>query len=182
MNLTPLEPPFSPEASDLLARMMPARMPIPPLALFRVLAAHLPLATAMQGLGSYVLGKHAALPPRIRELVILRTCARCGCEYEWGVHATAFAGRVGLEPTQLGATVKGSSADFVGLDASIIEAVDQLHDHCAINPATFARCRSHLNETQLLELCTVTGWYHAIAFIAITSGIALEPWAARFPP
>lgn len=138
MTITPLEPPFSPDAGALLARMMPGRMPVPPLALFRVLATHLPLATAMHGLGSYVLGKEAALPRRIRELVILRTCARCGCEYEWGVHATAFASRVGIEPTQLAATVRGGPADFAGLDASIIEAVDQLDNHCATRPDHFA--------------------------------------------
>jgi hypothetical protein len=33
---------------------------------------------------------------RHREIVIDRTCARCGCAYEWGVHVALFAQRVAL--------------------------------------------------------------------------------------
>ena len=40
------------------------------------------------------------MPPgvalREREIVIDRTCARCGAEYEWGVHVAFFGERVGL--------------------------------------------------------------------------------------
>jgi hypothetical protein len=35
---------------------------------------------------------------RYREIVIDRTCARCGCAYEWGVHVALFAQRVALTP------------------------------------------------------------------------------------
>ncbi|HEV7760231.1 MAG TPA: hypothetical protein VGO78_14620 [Acidimicrobiales bacterium] len=30
---------------------------------------------------------------RDREIVIDRTCARCGCQYEWGVHVAFFGDR-----------------------------------------------------------------------------------------
>jgi hypothetical protein len=35
---------------------------------------------------------------RDRAIVIDRACARCGSEYEWGVHVALFAARVGLTP------------------------------------------------------------------------------------
>jgi 4-carboxymuconolactone decarboxylase len=185
MKIHPVEPPYPPEVGDLLTRMMPANAPIPPLALFRTLARHMPLASAMQAMGSYVLGKKAdrdrGLPSRIRELVILRTCARCRCEYEWGVHATVFAERVGIAPAEIAATVTGGPAAFAPPDADVIAACDELHDTGAIADATWQALRAGLGEEQLIELCTVAGWYHAIAFVATTAGVSLEPWAARFP-
>ena len=50
---------------------------------------------------------------RHREIVIDRTCARCGCSYEWGVHAAFFAERVGLTPEQQRGTVHGDANDPV---------------------------------------------------------------------
>jgi alkylhydroperoxidase family enzyme len=186
-RVLPLDPPYAPDVDASLRRMMPEGSPIPPLALFRTLARHRPLSDAMHALGSYVLGKKAdralALPSRIRELVILRVTARCGCEYEWGVHATAFGARVGLSAEQIAATVTGdgTSGCFSGEDAAIVAAIDELHDRGRVSDATWARCGKHLGPEQLLELLTVAGWYHAISFVANGAQVELEPWAARFP-
>jgi len=136
-------------------------------------------------MGSYVLGKkpdrERGLPSRVRELVILRTCARCRCEYEWGVHATVFAARVGIAEAEVAATVLGTPADFLTGDADVIAACDELHDAGAVADPTWQRLRAALGEEQLIELCAVAGWYHAIAYVASSAGVALEPWAARFP-
>jgi hypothetical protein len=48
-----------------------------------------------------------------RELIIDRVCARCGCEYEWGVHAAAFGAAAGLSPEEVGATVEADADDPV---------------------------------------------------------------------
>ena len=48
---------------------------------------------------------------RDREIVIDRVCARCGCEYEWGVHVAYFAGRVGLTIAQVASLTFGGSDD-----------------------------------------------------------------------
>ena len=37
---------------------------------------------------------------RQREIVIDRVTARCGSEYEWGVHVAFFAKRAGLDAAQ----------------------------------------------------------------------------------
>lgn len=186
-RVLPLDPPYAPDVDRSLRRMMPADAPIPPLALFRTLARHPPLSDAMQALGSYVLGKKPdralALPSRVRELVILRVTARSGCEYEWGVHATAFGARVGISPEQIAATVTGdaTSACFSADDAAVISAVDELHDRARVSDTTWARCAAQLGPEQLLELLTVAGWYHAISYVANGAQVELEPWAMRFP-
>jgi uncharacterized membrane protein YfcA len=40
------------------------------------------------------LSRRAALSLRHRELVIDRTTARCGAEYEWGIHIAVYAAKV----------------------------------------------------------------------------------------
>ncbi|MGH2404354.1 MAG: hypothetical protein ACRDGN_07795 [bacterium] len=50
----------------------------------------------MWPLGSYLLSRRLSIGLAEREIVIQRVCARCGCDYEWGVHASIFATRAGL--------------------------------------------------------------------------------------
>ena len=94
MRIKPLEPPYTPDVDTVLTSMMPPG--VPPIALFRTFAHNPNMGRAMLGWGTYELGKQLSVDRRVREIVIDRTCARCGCEYEWGVHVAFFAERVGL--------------------------------------------------------------------------------------
>ncbi len=185
-RIPPLEPPFEADVEHLLGKMMPRNSPIPPLALFRLLARNKPLAEAMQGLGSYFLGKKAnpdeALASRDRELVIDRVCARCGCEYEWGVHATVYGARMGLSEPQIAATAAPDPAEFGGRDRLLLALVDALHDTAQVPDSLWAGAALHWSESQLLEILVLSGWYHAISYVANAARVPLEPWAARFPP
>lgn len=93
----------------MLAPMMPPG--VPPIALFRTFARNPAMTLAMQGWGSYELSRDLSLTMRQREIVIDRTCARCGCEYEWGVHVAFFADRVGFSEEQVRSLTHGTSAD-----------------------------------------------------------------------
>jgi hypothetical protein len=104
-----LDPPYAPQVAECLAGMMPPGQP--PIRLFRTFARNLPMTTAMRGWGSYELGRNLSLSMREREIVIDRTCTRCGCEYEWGVHTAFFAERVGLSGEQVRSLVHGFAAD-----------------------------------------------------------------------
>src|SRR5204863_5506898 len=124
---------------------------------------------AMHALGSFVLGgRDRALRSRDREIVIERVCARCGCEYEWGVHAVAFGPRVGLDAAQLAATVDGAAGDpaWPARDRLLIRMVDELHDHGAVPDDLWQELSAHWTVPQLLELLLVAGWYHAISYLA----------------
>jgi hypothetical protein len=89
--------------------MMPSGAP--PIALFRTLVRNLPMADAMSGWGGYELSRQLSLTMRDREIVIDRTCARCGCEYEWGIHVAYFAERVGLTDEQVSSLASGAPSD-----------------------------------------------------------------------
>jgi hypothetical protein len=56
---------------------MPPGQGVGPLQFFRTVVRHERLSERMRGLGAVFLGPRALVPPRLRELLILRTCARC---------------------------------------------------------------------------------------------------------
>ena len=183
-RIPPLAPPYEEPIATMLADMMPEGSPLEPLKLFRVFAQHPPMARAMHALGSFVLGgSERALRSRDREIVIERVCARCGCEYEWGVHAVAFGPRVGLDAAQLAATVDGEADDpaWPARDQLLIRMVDELHDHGTVPDDLWKELSAHWTVPQLLELLLVAGWYHAISYLANGAAVAGEEWAARFP-
>src|SRR5437764_9440389 len=93
-RLAPLNPPYEPEIADTLRRLM-GPVDAEPLNLFRTIAHHPELLDRFRQTGATMLsfGRLAAAD---RETVIHRTTARCGAGYEWGVHAVAFAGPLGL--------------------------------------------------------------------------------------
>jgi alkylhydroperoxidase family enzyme len=181
MRIPPLEAPFEPETEAALTRMMPAG--VPPIALFRTFAHNLAMTKAMHTWGSYELSKELSLSLRDREIVIDRTCARCGCEYEWGVHVAWFAERAALDDAQIASLAHGSADDPCWTserDRLLIRAVDALHDSCDVPGRLWAELTAELDREQLLDLTMLCGWYHAISFTAVAARIPVEAGAPRF--
>ncbi|HEX4474143.1 MAG TPA: carboxymuconolactone decarboxylase family protein [Polyangiaceae bacterium] len=185
-RIAPLTPPYEPDVEARLERRMPKNSPVPPLSLFRTLARHERLADAMEGMSRFNLGKNGpagpTLPLRDRELVIDRVCARCGCEYEWGVHVAFFADRAGIDAAEAEATTQvGPSPTWSDRDRTLIAVVDSLHDQSDVSDELWAAFRAEWSEEQILEILVLAGWYHSIAYVANTLRVPFEPWAARFP-
>jgi alkylhydroperoxidase family enzyme len=180
-RIEPVSPPYSPEVAERLAAMMPPG--VPPILLFRTFAHNLPMAGAMGAWGGYELSKRLSLSMRDREILIDRTCARCGCEYEWGVHVAFFAERVGLSAAQVTSLTHGSAADPCWTDERdqlLIEAADSLHDSARIGDGLWARLAATFTDAQLLDLTMLCGWYHAISFTANGARVRLEEGTPRF--
>ncbi len=98
-RIAPMNPPYSDPVQQAFQAVMPAGMP--PLNLFRTLAHN---ERVLSRLVSGSLLDRGSISLANRELVILRTCARCGAEYEWGVHVAGFATQAGLSTSQIAAT------------------------------------------------------------------------------
>ena len=180
-RIAPLEEPFAAETGKILAEMMPAG--VPPIALFRTFARNLPMAKAMRGWGSYELSRELSLSMRQREIVINRATALCGCEYEWGVHVAFFAERVKLTRDQVVSLTSGESTDSCWTDLcerALIAFVDALHDSAQVSDQQWNALREHLDEQQILDVCMLSGWYHAISFAANVARVPLEAGAPRF--
>jgi alkylhydroperoxidase family enzyme len=181
MRIPPREAPFDPETRAALERMMPKGMP--PIGLFRTFAHNLPMTDAMHGWGSYELSNALSLSLRDREIVIDRTCARCGCEYEWGVHVAFFAARALLDDAQIDSLACGGADDPCWTserDRTLIRAVDALHDTADIPNELWDELVSQLGADQILDLTMLCGWYHAISFTAVAARVPLEDFAPRF--
>lgn len=176
-----MEPPFEPEAERLLGAMMPPG--VPPIALFRTFVRNPAMTEAMGGWGRYELGRDLSLSMRQRELVIDRTAARCGAEYEWGVHVLFFAERVGFDAAQLASLTHGDSSDpcwTEPAERALLDAVDHLHEHADLDDDLWARLRAHFDEAQVLDVLLLCGWYHAISFVANAARVTPEPGAPSF--
>jgi alkylhydroperoxidase family enzyme len=181
VRIEPLEPPYEPNAAEHLAAMMPPG--VEPIGLFRTFARNLPMTSAMRGWGGYELGRALSLSLRLREIAIDRTCARCGCEYEWGVHVAYFAERARLSAEQVASLTHGHSTDRCwddDADRVVIDVADALHDHAHVDEELWQRATVHLTDVQLLDLLMLCGWYHAISYAANGARVAREPWAPRF--
>ena len=180
-RIEPVEPPYAPEIQEAFDKIMPPGRP--PLNIFRTYARHPLLLKRVMALGAALLS-HGKLPARDRELVLLRTCARCGSAYEWGVHVTAFARPLGFSDEEIRATAVGAASDPVwsARDRLLIELADDLHDASTVSDGRWRELARHWSEEQVLELINVAGFYHAISFMTNACGIAGEPFAEPFPP
>jgi alkylhydroperoxidase family enzyme len=180
-RIVPLSPPYDPEVGAQLEAMMPSG--VPPLLLFRTFARNEAMTAAMRSWGGYKLSRHLSLTMREREIVIDRTCARCGCEYEWGVHVAFYAERVGLSAAQVASLTHGGPDDpcWTGRrERLLLRAVDALHERATIDDDLWQELAAELEPPALLDLFMLCGWYHAISFTANAAGVALEVGAPRF--
>src|SRR5579864_6748461 len=118
-RIAPAEPPYEPAIAEALQRIMPPGLE--PLVLFRTMARSPRVFGKMFAGGLLDKGP---LGLRQRELVIDRTTARLGCEYEWGVHIALFAVKVGFGPAEIAATVQdGADAACWAADEQALVAV-----------------------------------------------------------
>ena len=180
-RIEPVCPPYEPDVAACLDRMMPPGAP--PILLFRTFVRNLPMTEAMRGWGSYELGRDLSLSMRDREIVIDRTCVRCGCEYEWGVHVMFFAGRSGLTSEQVTSLTHGGSGDACWSDERdrlLIDVADALHDRSDLDDRLWRRVSSVLSDVEVLDLLLLCGWYHAISYVANGARVGLEDGAPRF--
>jgi alkylhydroperoxidase family enzyme len=178
-RIAPAEPPYEPEIAEALERIMPKG--VPPLVLFRALAKS-PRVFAKLFAGGLL--DPGPLSLRQREIVIDRTTARLGCEYEWGVHIAFFADKAGFTAGQSAATVRlgSDAAGWSADEQALIALVDDLVDRRTIGDATWTALAAHFEEAAILEAIALAGYYHTISFLCRGLDLPLEPYAARFPP
>ncbi|MBX9882198.1 MAG: carboxymuconolactone decarboxylase family protein [Sphingomonas sp.] len=176
-RMEPLTKPYPPAFDAAMKVLMRGAEP---LVLFTTLAKH-ERAWGKFGGGS-LLDKASPLSMRQREIVIDRTTAKCGNEYEWGVHIAGFAPHVGLSEAQVHATVHGGPEAWDDpAEAVLIATVDALLDHKKLTSAEWEALRAHYDEAQALEIIQLVGFYHGVSLICGALDLPLEPNAARFP-
>jgi alkylhydroperoxidase family enzyme len=177
-RIAPADPPYPPEIQARFDALMPPG--VAPLVLFRTLARDQRLFQRFMGGGLLDKG-HLTL--RQREIVIDRVTARCGSEYEWGVHIAFFAKRAGLAEAEQRSLVEGDAADscWSAEDALLIRFCDALHATCDVDDALWAQLKAQFSEPAILELLLLAGFYRTVSYLTNVLRLPLEPYAARFP-
>jgi alkylhydroperoxidase family enzyme len=177
-RLRPVEPPFDDDTATALERLGP------PIALFRLFARRPERARAIHGWGRYYLSRQSALSLRHRELVIDRTTALCGAEYEWGIHVAVYAAKAGLTDAQVASTATGSPDDPCWTDEAdraVLRTVDALHETRDLSDAQWKELRDAVGAEAAIDLLLMCGWYHAISFVARVIRLPPEPDTPAFP-
>jgi alkylhydroperoxidase family enzyme len=176
-RIAPLEPPYEAEMKSQFDRIMRGA---PPLMLFRVMASN-PRAWEKFRAGSLL--DRGPLTLREREIVIDRTCALTGCEYEWGVHVTTFAQAAQLSEAEIRATVREGAAApcWSAAEQALIGAIDALHARATLSDDEFAALSSHYDDAKIFEIILLCGFYRTVSYLANGLRLPLEEKAARFP-
>ena len=175
-RISPASPPYDPAIAEAFTRVMPPG--VEPLTLFRTMARS---PRVLQRMFAGSLLDKGAITFRDRELMILRTCARCGAEYEWGVHVTFFAQKAELTEQQAAATLNGlAEGNWNPRDRLVLRMADELHENAAVSDALWSELRAMFSDEQLLELIALAGYYRTISYMVNACRLAPEPYAARF--
>jgi alkylhydroperoxidase family enzyme len=145
---------------------------------FNVLATlvrHPDLLERWSAFAGHVMGPTSTLPPREREILILRIGWLDESQYEFGQHVL-FGRRAGLadeeiERVKLGAAAPGWSP----LEAALCQAADDLHDRGVVADDTWRALAAQYDERQLLDVLFTVGQYNLVSWVLNSLGVELDP-------
>lgn len=142
------------------------------------LCAHHPqLATLFLSYSQYFLHE-ALLPPRLREIVVLRIAWLRRCDYEWARHVE-MAREYGLGPEHAEAVKEGSEHPvWSELERYALRAVDQLAETSNLDDVVWHALAAEFGHAELLELLFLIGTYTTLAWVMNATGLKLEPGVA----
>jgi alkylhydroperoxidase family enzyme len=126
---------------------------------------------------------HGHLTVRQREIVIDRTTARCGSEYEWGIHIAVFGERAKLTDEQVHSLALGGPEDpcWSEEDRALIKLSDELHERADVCDETWRGLRERFDDGAILELLMLAGFYRTVSYLTNVLQLPLEPNARRLP-
>jgi 4-carboxymuconolactone decarboxylase len=142
-----------------------------PLNIFTTLVRHPKLLKRWQVFGGHILSK-SSLPPRERELLILRTGHLCKSAYEFHQHT-----RIGLDAGLTASEIEQltqPSGNWSERDATLIRACDELHADQMISDETWQKLKASWDEKQLIDLLFTVGQYTLVSMVLNTLGIQIE--------
>ncbi|WP_158970284.1 carboxymuconolactone decarboxylase family protein [Chachezhania sediminis] len=150
------------------------------------MAHHPALAGRFQALAHEVLfGAEVAL--RAKEIAIMRTTARAGAEYPWGMHVAIYGDRCALDRDMC--MELATAEDWQALtdlrwtdeDRLMVRMADELHEDADVADATWALMNERWPVSQVIELVFACGVYRLASYYTKTTAVPLEIGQAHFP-
>jgi alkylhydroperoxidase family enzyme len=147
---------------------------------FTTMANHPKFMDSWNPFGLYIL-RESTLPPREREILILRMGWLCRSEYEFGRHR--IVGRsVGLTDEEINRIMEGpKAAGWDAFDATLLRATDELYYDAFITDATWNALAKRYNQQQLVDVVATVGLYSLVSMLLNSFGVQLEEGVPGFP-
>ena len=165
-----------PEAAERLTKAFGDRRP---LNIFATLARAPKMLDAVLHMGGYLLsGK--GIPPREREIVVLRVGWRAGSVYEFGQH-TVLGGQARLTEDEIVRLTEDGLGGWDEGDRLLVAMADDLHADDKVADATWAGLAERWNEMQLIELLVLAGFYRLVSGFLNSAGVELDPGTPGWP-
>ena len=117
---------------------------------------------------SFYLLTRSTLPPRLRELAVLRIAHLTGCAYEWDEHV-AIGQKEGLTLADIDALQRGEAVDE--FDRTLLAAVDELVENTCLSDHSWAALGERMDKRQLMDFVFTVGGYHMLAMALNTFGV-----------
>ncbi len=115
------------------------------------------------------------LPPRDRQLAILRTGWLLQAPYEWGQHVQ-WSKLAGITSEEIERVTQGSAApEWTAHERAVLQAAEELRDRAMVSDATWAKLAEQLDDRQLFELLALIGQFTTIAYVQNGLRLRLEP-------
>lgn len=148
--------------------------------IFRTLAHYPKLLKRWLPFANHLLFK-SSLPPREREMLILRAAWRSRAEYEWGQHVE-IGRRAGLSDAEIARIAEGADAlGWTPFEAILLRAVDELQSETRLGDVTWAALAERYDTAQLMDLVFTVGNYTALAMALNSFGVPLDEGLRGFP-
>ena len=142
--------------------------------IFRVMMNHPALTRRWTVFAGHVLQKQT-LPPRERELLILRIGWLNQSAYEWAQHVE-IAKRAGVTPEDIEQVKQGPVARWSTADRLLLQAVDDLFERSVIADATWDALARTYSTEQMMDLVFTIGQYNLVSWALNSFGVPLDDW------
>ncbi len=113
----------------------------------------------------------STLPPRLRELAILRVAHHTDSKYEWMQHVK-LGMQEGLTEEEIAGVQRGEAAD--AFDRTVLAAADELLDTYELSDATWSALGERFDTRQRMDFVFTVGCYVTVSMALKTFGVELE--------
>lgn len=138
------------------------------------------LAESWMPFARYIL-RNSSLPPRDREILILRIGWLNQSQYEFTQHVRVGK-TVGLTDDDITRITQGADAPgWNGFDAALMRAADQLHTKSVIDDAVWNTLKDRYDENQLVDVVLTVGQYNLVSWYLNTLGTPFEEGVTPYP-
>ncbi len=107
--------------------------------------------------------RRSSLPPRLRQLIVLKTVKHWGAKYAWAVNRQA-AEKAGLEPAIVAAIEQGREPSGLGAkDSAALRVTTELLQTKGLSDEAYRAAIGQFGEGGVAEIVVTTGFYSMVS-------------------